>query len=422
MKKRFSVAILGCGSRGSNFGVLMQKLEEKFEIVSICDNNFEQLIKTKKLLNLNDDMLCENEEEFFKEKRADVLVIATPDKLHVPQCVRAMKLGYDVLLEKPISDSREEIELLLKTQEETKRVVAVCHELRYGMAFEKMSELLDEGVVGKLIAIDAMERVVYWHQAQAYVRLQSHYADLAYPTILAKCCHDLDLIQHYAGAECETVSSIGDLSFFKKENVPEGATEKCVDCPYVDKCVYSAKKIYIDKFNEEGCPEWVWPYNKVSLIKPVTEKDLYEGISTKCFGKCVFLCEVEKDKHVVDHQMVQMQFKNGVTAVLKMVFAGEAGRRLNFFGSLGEILFDERDGTIEILPYGEEKQIITIDSLVEAGYDHGGGDARLVEYLYSILNNECENRTSLRESVESHLIGISAEESRLNGGEIVKVH
>lgn len=421
MNKIVTVAILGAGARGSGFGELMQK-HGGFEIKAVCDINPKQLEKCKKLLNLQDEQLYKEEDSFFGEKLADVMVIATYDKEHVRQCVRAMKMGYDILLEKPISGSREELNLLLEVQKETGRMVVVCHELRYGPGYEKLSELLKTGIIGKLIAIDAMERVAYWHQAQAYVRIQSERNDVAYPTILAKCCHDLDLVQHYAGAECDTVSSIGALSFFRKENAPVGAAERCLDCPHMESCLYSAKKIYIDGWKRNNCPEFVWPYNKVSLKKPNTEADLYEGLRTTCFGKCAFLCNVESNPDVVDHQLVQMQFVNGVTAVLKMVFAAEPGRRINLFGTCGELLLDERTDTLEVWPYGGEKQVIKLGSLIEGGNAHGGGDGRLVSHLYSLLNGAEENRTSLKESVESHLMGIGAEESRHSGGKMVKVH
>ena len=129
-----------------------------------------------------------------------------------------------------------------------------------------------------------MERVAYWHQAQAYVRIQSAVNDIAHPTILAKCSPELDLVQHYAGSECETVSSVGGLSFFRKENAPKDSAERCIDCKYAEDCPYSAKKIYIDGWKKAGCPDFVWPYSKVSLKKPTTEQDIYEGIKNTYFG------------------------------------------------------------------------------------------------------------------------------------------
>lgn len=422
MKQRLKVAILGAGSRGFGYAEGMMRAPEKFEITAACDLSREQLDKMHTLAGLDNRVLFDNEEDFFKEKRGDALIITTYDTVHVRQCVRALKMGYDVLLEKPISDRRDELYELLNTQRETGRTVVVCHELRYGVMYEKLYELMHSGVIGKLIAIDAMERVAYWHMAQAYVRLQAGTGNTTYPTILAKCSHDMDLVQYYAGAQCDTVTSIGGETLFRKENAPKDAAERCLDCPHVDTCTYSAKKIYIEGFRKRGCPKFVWPFNKVSLKKPTTEEDLYEGLRTKCFGRCAFLCGVEENPHVVDHQLLQMNFKNGVTAVLKMVFAAEMGRRINLFGTEGELLLDERLNAIEVRPYGKEMQVIDFDSLMEGGHGHGGGDQRLIEALYDIVVDHAQSPTSLENSLECHLIGIAAEESRLAGGKLVKVH
>ena len=420
MKKAYTVAVIGCGGRGYTYASLLVKREE-FDITAICDINPEQLVKINKIINLSTDAMFDSEQEFFKKKRADILVIATTDSHHVRQCILAMELGYDVLLEKPISDSKEEIEKLLNVQARTGKKVVVCHVMRYAAGIIKIEELLQKGIVGKLIAIDQSERVAYWHQAQAYVRLQKLNPD-TYPTILAKCCHDLDLIQHFAGAACKSVSSIGDLSFFRPENAPEGAEERCLDCKYVDTCVYSAKRIYIDKWKKRGCPPFSWPYNKVSLINPTTEEDLYQGLKTKVQGECVFKCGVESNPHVVDNQMVLMKFENGVSATLKMVFAANPGRLISLYGTEGEIVMDEVLNTLTIKEYDGETEVIKLSSLDFGGWSHGGGDAGLINDLYDILIGVKKDYTSLKESVESHLIGICAEESRLDGGKTVKVH
>ena len=131
---------------------------------------------------------------------------------------------------------------------------------------------------------------------------------------------------------------------------------------------------------------------------------------------------MEKNPSVVDHQLVQMQFENGVTATLKMVFAQTPGRRINLFGTHGELLLDERSDTLEIRRFGEQPEIIALKTLSDDGNAHGGGDSRLVAHLYDLITSGNENRTSLAESVESHLMGIAAEESRHSGGKQVRVH
>ncbi len=415
--KNISVAILGCGNRGQCYTELIAKQKEKFTVKAYCDTSRAQLENMNLLFGLKVEEF-DDEEEFFKEKRADLIVIATPDRCHVPEAVKAMRLGYDVLLEKPISDDRRELEELLQVQKETGAIVMVCHVLRYGAGYRKCKELIDSGIIGRLYAIDASERVVYWHWAQAYVRGPWAQMENSHPTILAKCSHDLDLLQYYADSECDTVSSVGELGFFKRENAPENSTERCIDCPHIDTCPYSAKKIYIDAWMEKGKPDYMWPYYRACATNPITEKGLYEGIRTSDFGRCVYKCPVD----FTDHQFVQMQFKNGVKASLKMVFAAEHGRRISFYGTMGEIVFEERDDTITIMPFGKEKQVLSIGAIIEGGHAHGGGDSKIVDELYGMLTYESEMITSLNRSVECHLMGIAADESRITGGKTVKVH
>lgn len=427
MNKKFTVAIIGLGGRGYAYSSLFKAKPDEFKVTAICDFNEKQITKINQVLQLPTEAIFTDETEFFKEKRADVLALCTWDKDHVRQCITAMRLGYDVLLEKPVSDSIEELNTLLEVQKETGKKVIVCHVLRYGVAYRKLSELIKDGTLGTLMAIDAVERVAYWHQAQAYVRIQSSVNEYAHPTILAKCCHDLDYIQHFAGAPCDTVSSVGGLRFFRPENAPANAAKRCLDCPHIETCPYSAKRIYIDGWKQAGCPSFTWPYNKVSLKNPNTEEDLYQGLESSVFGKCVFFCDVHKNSSVVDHQMVQMHFANGVDASLRMLFAGEPGRRIQLFGTHGEVVMDEITDTIEIKRYGEEVEVLKIADLQKqllgkGGYGHGGGDEGLINDLYDILTDQKKDYTSLTESVESHLIGVNAEISRLNGGILRYVH
>ena len=418
MAKKYTVAVLGCGNRGLSYTEEMFAKGDRYEIVSLCDPNPAQLKKMKSVLALGDVSEFLDPDEFLKEKRADLLVIASPDREHVPEALRALALGYDILLEKPISDSREELAALTEAQKKYGGKIVICHVLRYAPAFVKCDELIKSGVIGKLYAIDANERVAYWHWAQAYVKGMWANIELSHPAILAKCCHDLDLLVGYADSECDTLSSIGALGFFKPENAPEGAADRCFECIHKDSCAYSAKRIYIDAWHAAGEPAFTWPFNKISLENPTVEKNLIEGIKTHEFGRCAFKQKVD----MIDHQMVQMTFKNGIRASLKMTFAATSGRRITFYGTYGEIVLDERMDEIQILPFGKEKEIIKISDLIRGSIGHGGGDSAIVDALYDMLTGESDIRTSLAKSVECHLMGIAAEESRRNGGALVKVH
>ncbi len=417
--KIFTVAIVGCGARGcESYGRLFHQFKDKYKIVALCDINKDTLKKYGEIYSVPEENRFESEEEFFKVRRADLVTITTLDEDHVRQSLAAMKLGYDILMEKPITDNADECLALLEAQKKYGNKVLVCHVLRYAPAFMKVDELLKEGRVGRLVAIQAIEQVAYWHQAHSYVRGNWRRAEDTTPMILAKCCHDLDLLQFYAKSKCESVSSVGDLTYFTEENAPENSTARCLDCPLKDTCAYSAKRIYIDNFIGSGRPENVWPYNVLTPEIPLTEEGLTKAVKEGPYGRCVFRC----DNDVVDHQITQITFENGVKATLLMTaFTAGGGRIYKFFGTTGEIDFYEDQNIIEIKPFGGKWETIDVKNLAEGGYSHGGGDYGLITTLYDMLSGNAKSETSLEASIESHLMGICAEQSRKENGKLVIV-
>ena len=414
-----TVAIIGCGGRGGGaYGRIMNdSFEGKFQIAALCDISPDVLYAKAEQFQVEAENLFLDENIFFEKKRADLLIIATQDRDHVRMAIKGMQLGYDVLVEKPLTSSREECRQLLNVQKQYGNKVMVCHVLRYAPAFTKTEELLNTGEIGKLISISVLEQINYLHYAHSYVRGNWHSAEETSPIILAKCCHDLDLIQHYANARCERVSSVGDLSWFKKENAPQGHADRCIDCQYIETCPYSAKRIYLDNWKENNefhfSALMTYPY-------PACEEEIMEGLREGRYGKCVYSC----DNDVADHQMTVMSFENGVTATLTlMAFTGNGGRVIRLFGTMGEIILDEEADFVKIKIYGKKQKCWKISDLIRHKIGgHGGGDYMLVHDLYDVMTGKMKSPTTLSESVESHLIGIAAEESRLNNGMLVRVH
>ncbi len=420
MEKIYEVAILGVGARGGKtYGRLIHKhAQDKFKIVALCDLREDRLQIYSTEFGVEASSCFTDENEFFKEKRADILIIATQDQDHVRHAIKAFACGYDIMVEKPLTDKREECEKLLAAQKEYGRQALVCHVLRYAPAFLKAKELIDEGVVGRLVAINELEQVAYWHQAHSYVRGNWRNQNRTAPMILAKCCHDLDLLQYYAGSKCKSISSVGDLTYFKKENAPDGAAERCTACKYVNECPYSAKHIYIDRWRLKGESKDCWPFNVVANA-PLTQDKLQKAIDEGPYGQCVFSC----DNNVVDHQITQMTFENGVKATLTMTgFTANSGRKIIFHGTVGELELNEADDCLYVKKYGREQEKIDFSIENYQGYGHGGGDFYLIKNLYDMIEGRASSVTSLASSIESHLMGIAAEESRLQGGALMKVH
>ena len=418
-KKILTLSIIGVGARGGEtYGRYIHKLSDKFCITHLCDIKEDRLKKYGEAFDVAEENRFLSEDIFFEKKRSDVLLIGTMDRQHVAQAEKALTLGYDILLEKPVSDSGEELRRLVKKAQETGRTIMVCHVLRYTATMNKLKELLDTGKIGRLISLDQTENVVFWHEAHSFVRGTWRNSVETSPMILQKCCHDLDLIQYFIGAKCHSLSSMGSLAYFKRENQPKGAADRCVECPYIESCHYSAKRIYIDMWKGLlNAAENVWPMNTLTDVYPLTEEALREAIEKGPYGRCVFAC----DNNVVDNQTVIMQFENGVTATLKMeAFTQRGGRDIRFFGTEGEILLDEHERTITLRRFNEAPQVWNLNDLTADLSGHGGGDHRMVDKLYDVVAlGDTAVNTSIENSVESHYMALAAEESRVNGGQLV---
>lgn len=404
MKK---IAILGYGGRGYNYAKLCNQMSSDFEITAVIDNSEDKLKLAKNTAHLNDNQLFSSLDDFLTfPKTADWLFVCTQDKDHKEHAVKALKNGYNLLLEKPVACTPEDCIEIERIAKETNRQVAVCHVLRYSLYYEKIKEIIDSGVLGKIIAIDQVENVGYWHQAHSYVRGDWRRADESTPMIISKCCHDLDIAVYLADSKCRQVTSQGQLNFFSKENAPDGATEYCLGgCKAKDNCPYDCEKLYVKplKYMSKKAREGAWPQSRLMADSIVTIPKLYDAMNTTRYGRCVFL----SDNDVVDYQITTMLFENGINSTLTMTaFSGPSYRETRVRGTLGELICNMGENKIILQQFGKRKKRIKLKKRLDA---HGGGDKRLMEYLA-----RDHLKTDISLSIESHLIGFAAEESRLN--------
>ena len=407
-------AIIGYGGRGMVYEECLKRTGG--EISALCDIDPKKIALAKKNIGLSEKQLFQSEDIFFEEKRADMLMICTQDELHLRHAKRGLELGYDLLLEKPIATSVKDCDEILKAAKKAGRQVFVCHVLRYAPFFNEIKRRIDSGKYGKVVTISLTENVAYWHQAHSFVRGEWRNDKTSNPMIIAKCCHDLDLLCWYAGEKCESVSSFGSLSYFTPKNAPEGAAERCLDCKYIDSCAYSAEKIYIKDRAEKG--DLQWPCDIV-VPEPTVEK-LYEALKTSPYGKCVYAC----DNNVVDHQVVNLLFAGGVTAQLTMTaFSEDCYRQIHVHCEKGELYGNNEEGKLYCNLFGGEKEVVDVNVIWDTAYGHGGGDWRMVADLINNVDGQGgENLTSIEKSIQSHYVGFAAEESRLAGGKPIRLN
>lgn len=421
MGKRLKVALAGLGSRGKDtYAPAAFLFPDKMEIAAIADIVPEKVECVAEKYQIPPEACYASAEEMLEqEKLADIMFICTQDRQHVGHAIPALKKGYHLLLEKPISPDLEECREILKVANEYDRKVVVCHVLRYTPIYSKLKEVIDSGVIGDVVSVMSIENVGWWHQAHSFVRGNWRNSDETSPMILQKCCHDMDLLLWLTGKTCESVSSFGNINLFKKDKAPEGAALRCMDgCQVKEHCPYDAEKIYMtNKRTGILNGRTGWPLD-VLAINPSVET-ITEAIKTGPYGRCVYHC----DNNVVDHQVVNMNMTDGTTISHTMTaFTATGSRYAKFMGTMGEIVADMSANTIEITEFGKETEVIDVTTLATDFSGHGGGDNRMVEELLDMIIEGTEptiRTTSLNRSMESHYSAMAAEESRLAGGAVV---
>ena len=404
--KTFTVIVIGAGNRGYDaYGSYILKNPHKIKAIGVVDPDPIKRERFAKTHNIDKMYTFSSYDEIFeKEKIADAVIIATPDMLHVEPAVKALKKGYHILLEKPIAPNVEGIREIYEAYKNSNSLVVVAHVLRYTSFFRKIKELIEKEVIGKLIGINLVENVGFFHYAHSFVRGNWRNTYISAPFILAKSCHDMDILYWLVESNALFVSSFGELTYFKRENAPKDALERCIWGCKVD-CPYDARKIYLGDYIG-------WPVSVIS--SDLSLQGRIKALEESNYGKCVYY----SDNNVVDHQISNILFEDGKMATLTVTaFTDKITRRIYLYGTQGEIYGDLISGEIRVSIFGKSEDIIKID--VRGG--HGGGDQGIMDSFVEMLETGEKPITSLEYSIESHAMALSAEESRKRNGEPVKV-
>ncbi|MBQ5930595.1 MAG: Gfo/Idh/MocA family oxidoreductase, partial [Clostridia bacterium] len=317
---------------------------------------------------------------------------------------------YDLLLEKPIANNKEDCLAIYEASKQYAKKVVVCHVLRYTPFYSTVKRIIKSGKLGEVVTIHASENVGYYHQAHSFVRGPWRNKVQSSPMILAKCCHDMDILRYLMDEECLSVNSRGDLFYFNQAHAPKGAAAYCSDCPHTD-CVFKAQTIYTSEKGKE--------FAAYFTTKEKTDENILADLAKSQYDRCVFAC----DNDVVDHQVTIMQFAKGKTACHTMTaFSQEIYRDLKVHGTKAELVGCVESNALEIRYFNGEKEKVEIDISAANIGGHMGGDFFMMNSLFKALNGEeAEGITYLDVSIESHLMSFAAEESRMNDGKTVGV-
>ena len=400
LAKPLTAITLGAGNRGNVYGDYAKEYAAELNVIGVAEPIDIRRERYQQKHSISEENLFTTWEHVFdRPKFADVVIITTPDDLHYGPCIAALQKGYDVLLEKPISPSEKECRHILELAQQNKKIVAVCHVLRYAPYFIKLKNLIQSGNLGEVVSMQHFEPIEHIHMSHSFVRGNWHNSKTSNPIILAKSCHDLDIIKWLLGKPCRKIQAFGSLSWFRKENAPAGSTARCTDgCAAEKDCPYSALKIYQERRT------WLHHFD-LPENKEKHGEVIMDYLRNSNYGRCVYRMENDQE----DHYTTNMLFDGGATVTFNMeAFTSYHGRKTRIMGSMGDVVgdmrsftwFDFRTRQTEVYEHESD--------------GHGGGDWRLVSDWIQAVSQRDESllTSTIQDSIESHIMGFMAEESK----------
>lgn len=413
--KEMTYIILGAGSRGKNYAKNITRYAgDRAKLVGVA----EPLDERREYMRQTYDIPAENcvldwTELLDRPKMADAVIISMQDRMHYEPAMKAISLGYHLLLEKPMAPTPKQCMDIARAAEEQGVHVIVGHVLRYTPFFNALKRLIDDGRIGAVMNIIHTEGVGHIHQSHSYVRGNWHVEEESTPMLLAKSCHDIDILQWLVGKEFKRVQSFGTLSHFRPENRPEGAPDRCIDgCPHSETCHYNAVKIYLEDQKQSH-----FRTVAAKAVQNPSDERVLQALRETDYGRCVYAM----NNNVVDHQTVNIEFEDDVYAVFTMSAFNKGGRSIRIMGTKGELSANMKDPNVTIYEFATNTtSTVSVDEYsanetITGG--HGGGDGGISRAFVELLT---ENKTTVSVcsgtvSAKNHLAAFAAEASRRTG-------
>jgi len=404
--------LLGAGSRGTYiFGGYAKRYPMHLKFVAVAEPNEEKRGLFAAAHQIPPEQCFATWEDALAQGiTADAVVVCTQDQMHFAPSMKALSLGYHVMLEKPMSTSEEECIQLEAASRKHNRLLMLSHVLRYTQFWSAVKKIIHDKEIGKVVHIQLTENIGHQHMAHSYVRGNWRNTTVSSPIVLAKSSHDLDILSWLMDQPCSRLSSFGSLMHFKEEHAPEGSTARCTDgCAVERSCPYSAIRIYLEEKT---------PHFSIHLAPDPTHENRLHALHHGPYGRCVY----RSDNNVMDHQVVNLEFKDGATAAFTLTgFTEHTTRTLQITGTHGEIIGDMAKDTLSVNLFSTgQTRAYQFANDIDS---HGGGDDGFIASFIAearAFNEQVDasrsGLTSAHASLQSHLLAFAAEKSRQQNG------
>ncbi len=370
-----NVAIIGTGSRSTAFTEMcLSGIRGDVAVKALVDIDVEKMRRYSKFYYSEADSpnLYSDYQGMLENEEIDAVFICASDTAHKDIAIACMKKEKHVFLEKPMATTLDDCFAIYAESMRHDRIFRMGFVMRHTNLYVRIKEIVDSGALGQLISVEAKEMMGHLH-AGSFFRRWHRFSKNNGGFLNAKCSHDMDILNWIIGDEPVWLSAFGSRSFF---NPKQDAAEKCADCGLKHSCKYFYK------------PEDYGNFNCVEDI-------------------CVFNCE----KDIVDHEVVNLEYRNQVTASFTVsMFGDRATRTMILFGTEATLYADLAGLSITVGRLFPHDVVTYQFSAADSG--HGGGDRGIfTDFIDSVASGGKEDRSDARAGLLGSVMAIAAETS-----------
>lgn len=397
MNSRVKIAAIGLGNRTCKYLRYVAENQDLVELVAAVDTDSSRFANVMEAFELPANHFFDTLEDMAESGISiDACIIGTPDKYHYEMAVKAMRYGWHVLLEKPMAQTTEQCEDIVRVSEETGKMVSVCYVLRYHPYFIKIKELTERPEIGRIQSVNHIERVGKDRMTHTFIRGPWNKTEMNTSVFFTKCCHDVDFVLWLTGEDIISINSTHGQRIFAE--APWNAADKCLYCPLEKDCPYSAVDLYLRR------KDWIKGFTP--LPGENQEDTIRRMLEDSRYGRCVYKCP-EHDG--VEFQSVELNISSGIKAKITMECNTDDTARLTTIDCENAVIFGD-ECTINI-EYKDNTPAETYDfNWAKSMKLHAGADLLIIqEFIDAIREGNLQTRTSGTTPFLSHKICFMAE-------------
>ena len=362
------IGAIGLGNRIAHVYHELSQINQDAELVAFVDpqpigkdyaekNNF---FPSQEYSSLN---------EMLSNEKLDLLMIGSPNHLHLDHIKIGLNAGIKIFAEKPIVvDEAQSFELAKLLGEFGQDQVLVGLVLRYSQHARSVRNLIDKNILGNIISIEASEHIMPWHGG-FFMRNWRRKEKFSGGFMLEKCCHDIDFYNMIVGCRVKRVASFGGRSSFIPENKPENNLEE---------------------------------FTKYNLTGWQAKESVFDS-----------------DADIVDHQVAIIEYDNGATLAFHTnMRVPDEFRRFAVIGTNGMV---EGDFVRGFLKAHDQQNNVVLDEDYGAAFGmvkgHYGADNLMLKDINQHLTNveKINLPVGVKDCIEAGIIAMKIDESRKTG-------